>query len=260
MILIDNKPADTATLVRLYPEDTTESKILRILLSDEDGHNFSSEDRLDFELKLRSEIVKASEALYRSRLAFKVFRESFCNTDYWVRMPDGGFALKERVKPSDAVRDIYKNSHKYGTECATAMLIIYYKALLEVFGDEAFDELFSNIYLMNWHRIETLIREVGLMRSASVYLPGDRRYFKNPDVNPETPEWQGENVIDLGGDLYYGHGAGKHRAETFIKMLNRNRAEGADESAYLMDTVGNPNYDKLYDVHSRTRTSLTQTA
>lgn len=259
MILIDNKPADTAVLLRGYPENGSESEIIRILSSDEGSHNFSSPQRLDFELKLRSEIVKASEALYRSRLQFKIFRESMCNTDYWVRMQDGGFALKTGVKPSDAIRDIYKNSHKYGTECATAMLIIYYKALLEVFGDDAFNEIFTDIYLMNWHRIEPMIREVGLMRRASAFLPGDRRYFKNPDVDPATPEWQGENVIDLGAGMYYGHGAGKHRAETFVKFLNQNRTEDADESAYLMDTVGNPDYDKLFEAYSR-RSPLTLTA
>jgi len=260
MILINNAPAATAVLMRLYPENTTESKILRILLSDEGRHNFSSEERLDFELKLRSEIVRAAEALNRSRLAFKVFRESFCNKDYWDRMPDGGFALKASVRPSEAIRDIYKNSHKYGTECATAMLIVYYKALLEVFGDEAFDDTFTGIYLMNWHRIEPLLREVGFMSKAKIFLPGDRRYFKNPDVDPATPELQGENVIDLGGGYYYGHGFGRHRAETFIRLLNQNRTEDADEEAYLMDTVGNPNYDKLYNVYRRTRAALEMTA
>jgi protein-glutamine gamma-glutamyltransferase len=260
MILIINEPADTATLMRLYPVNTTESQILRILLSDEGRHNFSSEERLDFELKLRSEIVRAAEALNRSRLAFRVFRESFCNKEYWDRMPDGGFALKASVKPSEAVRDIYKNSHKYGTECATAMLIVYYKSLLEVFGDEAFDNTFTRIYLMNWYRIEPLLREVGLMGRADVYLPGDRRYFKNPDVDPATPELQGENVIDLGGGFYYGHGFGRHRAEVFIKMLNRNRADDADEEAYLMDTAGNPNYGKLYEAYRRAQTALERTA
>lgn len=260
MILINNRPADTATLMKIYPENSTESKILRAFLSDEGGHSFSSEERLDFELKLRSEIVRAAEALSRSRLAFRVFRETFCNKEYWDRMPDGGFALKASVKPSEAIRDIYKNSHKYGTECATAMLIVYYKALLEVFGDEAFDQTFTKIYLMNWHRIEPLLREVGLMGKTDIYLPGDRRYFKNPDVDPATPEWQGENVIDLGGGFYYGHGAGRHRAESFIRMLNRNRIEDADESAYLMDTVGNPNYDKLYEAFKSARAAFDRTA
>jgi len=260
MILINGQPADTAALRRSYPAHTTEGRILDILISDEGRHNFSSQERLGFELKLRAEIVRAAEALSRSRLAFKVFRESYCNEEYWDRMPDGGFALKASAKPSEAIRDIYRNSHKYGTECATAMLIVYYKALLEVFGDEAFDNTFTNIYLMNWHRIEPLLREVGLMGRADIYLPGDRRYFKNPDVDPETPELQGENVIDLGGGFYYGHGFGRQRADTFIRLLNRSRADDADESAYLMETVGNPNYDKLFNVYRRTRTALEMTA
>jgi len=259
MILINGNPADTAALLSEYPLNSPESEIIKILSDSERENRFPSKERLDFELKLRREIINTADALYKSRLSFEVFRESKCNPDYWDRMPDGGFALKSSVKPSDAIRDIFKNSQKYGTECATAMLIVYYKALLEVFGDEDFNSLFTNIYLMNWHRIEPRLRAVGLMRKAEVFLPGDRRYFKNPDVDPDTPEWQGENVIDLGGGMYYGHGAGKHRAETFVRLLNQNRTEGADETAYLMETVGNPDYDRLYEAYSR-RVLLPQTA
>ena len=87
------------------------------------------------------------------------------------------------------------------------------------------------------------------MKKRMDYIPGDRRYFVNPDVDPLTPQWQGENVIDLDGELYYGHGIGIYNAETIIKELNKNRSEGADESARLKDSAGRPNFKKLADIY-----------
>ena len=245
MITIGREAADPTELLMDYPEGSTQRQVLSILTESGRSYNYADTGTLRFELKLRREIVSAAEELNASRLEFQTFRDSFCNTDYWARMPDGGFALKRGVLPADAVRDIYRSSEKYGTECATAMLMVYYKALAETFSEEAFNRTFENIYLMNWHRIEPELRETGLMKRETDYLPGDRRYFRNPDVDPATPEWQGENVIDLGEGFYYGHGIGRHRAEVFIRALNQNRKDGANQSAYLLDSAARPNFSRL---------------
>lgn len=245
MIYIDNKPADITTFIDDFSEDSVEREMINILESSSTKYSYDSLNQLKFELKLRYEIIQAARALGKSHMSFQTFRESKCNTAFWTRMPDGGFSLKDGVKPSDGINDIYENSHKYGTECATAMQIVYYKALLSIFPEDAFNKIFKHIYLMNWHKIDKVLQEVGFMQSTKDYLPGDRRYFKNPDVNPETPEWQGENVIDLGQGLYYGHGVGTHKAETFIKALNSNRTEDSEKSAFLMDLVGRPDFKRL---------------
>ncbi|MBW7571460.1 protein-glutamine gamma-glutamyltransferase [Caproiciproducens faecalis] len=216
------------------------------------GNNtYDSVDQLKFELTLRKEIMEASKQLYRSGMGFEIFRETRCNPDYWKRTEEGGFLLKSGVKPSKAIMDIYENGSKYGTECATAMMIVYYKALLTVFGDTLFDKTFPKIELMNWHHIDPLLREVGYIVKRDVYLPGDRRYFANPDVDPLVPQWQGENVIDLGGDQYYGHGIGIRSAEQIIRALNQNRSEDADEEAHLLDSAGRPNFKRLYGISRR---------
>lgn len=133
-------------------------------------------------------------------------------------------------------------------ECATAMIIVYYGALLSVFKDK-FDTTFPYIYLMNWHIIYPLIESTGFPRPVKDILLGDRCYFKNPDVNPETMWWQGENVIVLGDDLYYGHGIGIGDSDYFIDSLNENRKKDATKSAYLMDVAARPDFKLLADVY-----------
>lgn len=252
MIVINGSPLDMAALQNEYPEGSLERSLLNTMATGADRYTYDTPDDLRFELRMRREIVNAAKALNKSDFAFEVFRESRANPDYWVRHSDGGFELKRGVRPSAAIRDIFKNSAEYGTECATAMQIVYYKALLEIFPEERFDRIFQDIYLMNWHNISRALRGIGSMHRVGDHLPGDRRYFANPDVDPETPEWQGENVIDLGGGLYYGHGIGIHRAGTIIDALNSNRRSGADREAYLMETAGRPDFNYLSKLSSET--------
>lgn len=229
-----------------YATGGIEKKIIDILLSSSTRYEYDSPDELKFELNMRREIIAAARAQNKSGLDFAVFRKSRCNPEYWQRNRDGGFQLKAGAKPSAAIRDIFQNGSKYATECATALLILYYGALLKLYPEERFDRNFRRIELMNWHRIDPLLQEVGYIRRVKDFLPGDRRYFENPDVDPLTPEWQGENVIDLGDGSYYGHGIGIADADTIIRALNENRAENADESARLLDSVGRPDFKKLF--------------
>ncbi|MDR3310104.1 MAG: protein-glutamine gamma-glutamyltransferase [Oscillospiraceae bacterium] len=233
-----------------YQSGGLESRCAAILESSAARYDFASVERLDFELALRREIVNSALSLSRSGLGFAVFRKSRCNSAYWLRTADGGFDLRRGVQPSRAVRDIYRNGAAYGTECATAMQIVYYGALIAVVGDAAFDRAMGGISLMNWHRLSAALAETGQMRSFPDYLPADRRYFANPDVNLLTPEWQGENVIDIGDGSYYGHGVGRLTGSQIIAELNRARRPGATRGAYLMNSAGRPDFNKLYAMFS----------
>ncbi|MDR1821113.1 MAG: protein-glutamine gamma-glutamyltransferase, partial [Oscillospiraceae bacterium] len=78
----------------------------------------------NFESQMRAAIVEQAQRLYRSGLNFATFRKSFCNSLYWFRTADGGFSLRSDKNASDAVADIFRNGGQYGTECATAMIIV----------------------------------------------------------------------------------------------------------------------------------------
>ncbi|MFC9708273.1 protein-glutamine gamma-glutamyltransferase [Paenibacillus sp. NPDC056933] len=203
-------------------------------------YTYQSMDHLHFEWDLRKSLVDAAEALDRSGVSFASFEKSRCNPDFWNRNAEGGFELRSDVTPANGIRDIWKNGHLYAFECATATVIVLYGGVLGSIREDDFNSLFHNLLLYDWHYDSDLrLTEKNGSHSA---LPGDVLYFKNPDVSPETPEWQGENTIMLREDLYYGHGIGVASGEEMIRSLNQNRIPGSTVSAYLMDTVIYPDF------------------
>lgn len=245
MIRISGRPATPENIINQYPLNNIQRNIITKMSSSSKIYEYISLDQLKFELDLRLSIINAARQLNNSGFSFRVFRKSFCNTVYWNRTDEGGFLLKNNVNPNEAINDIFINGRKYGNECATAMVIIFYKAVLDVYPKELFNSMFSNIQLMNWHYISINLN-VDYYDNQVDYFPGDCRYFKNPDVNPLTPEWQGENTIDLGDGTYYGHGIGITTADGIITELNNNRKIGATKSAYLLDSATRPGFKYLY--------------
>ncbi len=244
MIVIAGSVTDINSITEQYPQTGVKRKILEILSSSSEAYYYDSHKQLEFELSLRKKNIDTSYQLHKSGLLFRTFRESICNPYYWTRTDEGGFLLNRGVRPSAAVRDIFVNSSQYGTECATAIVIVYYGALADIYAEELFNNLFSDIYLMDWMYLDSDLG-VNLYRDVPDYLPGDCRYFKNPDVNPLTPQWQGENAVDLGNGMYYGHGIGIRSAEQIISALNKHRVKGSSISAYLTNTANRPDYKYL---------------
>ncbi|NLY18753.1 MAG: protein-glutamine gamma-glutamyltransferase [Clostridiaceae bacterium] len=255
MIQIERNLITDDSIQRQYPAGSTKWQIAKMITENDAVYSYPSMKFLEFELDARKELVNASERLNNSFFSFRLFKDSMCNANYWDRTREGGFRLKKEVKPHEAVRDIYKNSRLYGTECATAIVIVFYMALVEVLPPELFDNLFSDIYLMDWKYLD---KDLGVhtYRNVRNALPGDCLYFKNPDVNPDTPEWQGENVIMLLNGYYYGHGIGIKTSNEILRDLNRNRAYGSETPAYLMDQIVKPDFIYLasrYFTYTRDR-------
>ncbi len=244
MIQIDRNLITDDSVIRQYQTGSTKRQIADMMHNSDAVYTYASVKMLDFELSARREIVNASERLNNSFFTFKLFKDSTCNPAYWDRTQEGGFRLKKQANPHEAIRDILRNSRMYGTECATAIVIVFYLGLVEVMPPELFDRLFGDMYLMDWKYLDVDLG-VRTYRGVKNSLPGDCLYFKNPDVNPDTPEWQGENAIELLNGYYYGHGIGIKTAESMIRELNRNRVHGSQNSAYLMDQIVKPDFRYL---------------
>ncbi|UOR11445.1 protein-glutamine gamma-glutamyltransferase [Halobacillus amylolyticus] len=237
----------------MWPSNGIESMIIRWMKEDPVVYSYSSIDELSFELELRKNILLSAVSMKRSSVQFAVFAKSRCNPRYWNLTDSGGFRLKEGVKPSEAIKDIYVNSSEYAFECAGAMVIIYYHAVLNVIGETSFNQLFPDIYIYSWHSDPDL----GIHSTyIPNFLPGDVVYFENPDFDPTTPQWRGENAVVLGDGMFFGHGLGKRTAEQIITALNKRRNTGSNQSAYLSNLVTRPSFDDLMKFSMQSRESF----
>ncbi|PFV85983.1 protein-glutamine gamma-glutamyltransferase [Bacillus sp. AFS059628] len=216
------------------PFAAEKQQILSIMAGNQEIYSFRTSDELSFDLNLRVNIITSALELFQSGFQFRTFQQSFCNPQYWKRTSLGGFELLPNIPPSIAIQDIFKNGKLYGTECATAMIIIFYKALLSLYEEETFNRLFANLLLYTWDYDQDLKL---ITKTGGDLIPGDLVYFKNPQVNPATIEWQGENTIYLGNFFFYGHGVGVKTKEEIIYALNERRVPYAFISAFLTDTI-----------------------
>ncbi|WP_172370091.1 protein-glutamine gamma-glutamyltransferase [Sporosarcina jiandibaonis] len=229
----------------LQPTDRMERTILGRLSENPTVYSYRSVAELSFELKLRKSIIESARAMNQSNIRFAVFENSRCNPEYWFLTNVGGFQLLRGVKPADAIRDVYSNSSLYAFECATAMVFIYYHAVLNLIGDVLFNQLFQHIYLYSWHADSDL----GLTPYNTMdFVPGDVVYFNNPDFDPKKPQWRGENAVVLGDDTYFGHGMGIRTAEQIIINLNKSRKPESSQSAYLTNIVARPSFKHLAEI------------
>ena len=229
-------------------------QILRQLVKSPMVFRYQSFKDLENTILIREDIMEAAKALHKSNASFAVFRTTRANNRYWTVSDQGGLRLQEGVNPSAAIRDIFNNGSEYGFECATAMIIVYYYAALFYLGSETFNNYFTDLYLYSWEADSDL----GLKTvTAKRPIPGDVVYFDNPDNS--KPQWQGENSVYLGDNLYYGHGIGVLSKKKMIEQLNT-LGESDEVDAYMLDKIVRPSFNhwiKLKQRNARSNTTLT---
>jgi protein-glutamine gamma-glutamyltransferase len=242
MITISGAPIRPQELNSQLSLNKIQKAIIDKMALSQSTFDYSTLHELHYELKLRKAIIKAARDLNRNGVTFSTFNKSRGNPHFWKVNETGMFNLKSGVSPSDAINNIFLNGSQYAFECATAMVAIYYKAVLDTMPEATFNHLFAQLQLYSWN----FDPDLGLYNlNTTDVLPGDVIYFDNPDVDPKTIEWQGENAVVLGDGTYFGHGIGIKNADQMIAALNKHRKSGATQSAFLMDQVTRPNFKKL---------------
>ncbi|MED2255120.1 protein-glutamine gamma-glutamyltransferase [Brevibacillus parabrevis] len=243
MLIISGRQANPAVLADEWGLNRVQREVVQRMAASGEEFVYPSPELLQFELKMRDHLVRSAIALYESGIAFSTFENSRANPVYWDRTELGGFRLRTGVPPSQGIINIFQEGRKYATECATAMVIILYHAVLQSIQREDFERMFADILLYDWRYDQDL--DLRTTRTTT-FLPGDILYFANPDHNPDKPQWQGENAVDLGRGMYYGHGAGIRDAESMIEFLNEQRRYGATRSAYLVPQATRPGFAYLF--------------
>jgi protein-glutamine gamma-glutamyltransferase len=201
--------------------------------------------------------VRIGAAMVEAAYAMDAAKHDFdgtlkANPTFW-KNPGGEMAtmtLKPGKRASEAIRDIFANPDKYQFECATALVILRYKAMLELLGEKDFDRICKDLKVGPWdqedHAAKTWKVEGKASDGSKVEAtkddiarlkPGDYTYFKNWSVSLAgyNAGWQGENVIFLGKGMYYGHPFGVISGQEIVDYLNEHRNPRAKREASLMD-------------------------
>lgn len=205
-------------------------------------YSYNSEYELLFELTVRKNIIQSAKEMDKSQAAFTSFEYARCNPRYWQLTRAGGFLLRPDVRPADAIIDIYRNGSFYAFECATAIPIIYYYAILNSIGSERFNSLFQDLYLYSWHTDTDL----GIITFYSDhFIPGDVLYVNNPDFDRKTPHFRGVNAVLLEDGRLFGHGFNIRTSEEMIRLLNETRKPDSQQSSYITKLVTRPSFKYL---------------
>lgn len=222
-----------------------QQEIFRYLKDSSEVHIYDHIRQLLFELILRENLINGAIKLSESEVDFTIFQASKFNPLYWTKTPRG-YLLRTNVLPSDAIKDIYQNGKEYGFECSTAIVVLFYYAVLQSIEENAFNQLFSHLLVWDWSYDDDLgvVTKVG-----TDFIPGDVLYFYNPDF--VNPVWIGENVVFLGDKKYFGHGIGMGTAEEMIEALNTLRKKDATRSAHLIHQYSRLNYRYLSQFSKR---------
>ncbi|NRG48046.1 protein-glutamine gamma-glutamyltransferase [Bacillus sp. CRN 9] len=233
-VIVQSSPKPPVSRFRGIQKD-----IYHALESSEQLHHYNTLHELLFELLLRENLIKAANQMHNSQAEFAPFTHSKFNPEIWTKTKYG-YVLNPYIMPSDAILDVFHNSKEYAFECSTAIVLLFYKAVLDSIAVSRFNTLFQGLLVWDWNYDQDLGIDTRIGRD---FIPGDVVYFYNPDF--DHPIWTGENAVYLGNNQYFGHGVGLETEQGMIEALNTLRKPGATRDAYLISQHSRLNYKYL---------------
>lgn len=156
-----------------------------------------------FELILRRHICEAATNQFASGLQFNApYTVANCSsTNVFWETNGVGISIKAGANTADAIENIFSSGATFGADCYSALVIVWYKAVLDTFeecspanGRSKFASSFSSITISSTN--STYPPNLG-NQTYSSYRFGDWRYIDNPDFALSTPQFKGFNVIQM---------------------------------------------------------------
>lgn len=183
------------------------------------------------QVRIQAHVVDAANQMNDAAIDFAA-RNFRVNQQYWWVGYGGKMGVRFGQRPSAALADIFNNGRAYSMECATATLATFYKAILDRIGPDDFDKQFPRLQLYRWRIQAPAFEAAKRQERLGGMLPGDYTYYVNPEVAPENAAFAGENVIDVGDGLFFGHGIGIVSESELLDELDSMRSAGATKKAY----------------------------
>ncbi|MFC1610811.1 hypothetical protein ACFL6C_07625 [Myxococcota bacterium] len=188
-------------------------------------------------VRIGAAVVSACRALARASPRFGVSHSHQFSSRFWLPVAESGcgaFEIRPGVLPSEAIRDIQVHPKRYRFDCGTAIVVVFYTAMLELLGEKTFNRVCANLEVGPWWLGPNLaehlhgsgdISRAATPQSRRELRPGDHVRFCNWDVSAAGRRggWSGENAIYLGNGLYYGHPFGICNEKTIVDHLNAHR-------------------------------------
>jgi protein-glutamine gamma-glutamyltransferase len=213
-----------------------------------------SEKEIDLEIRFRSNMVKAAQAINDRAPMFPERGENFIEapgaSKFWGPDEEGNFGrgLHYKGEPykhsfSEAIDELWATTSGLKCDCSAALTLVYLRALRDTLGKEEFDLLWSNFQAI-YKTIPRVSQRGGNFtpgyfnvsggppiggladRYYTDHLPGDWSAFENKDVTPNFDwAWGAENVIVMPDDKFYGHGIGIKSREVMLDELAKRAGE-----------------------------------
>lgn len=201
-------------------------------------------------VRVGAAVVSACLEMHQAHHEFAIAPLQRFSGAYWRR--DGRlqhhatFHLRPGVKASAALNDVFRNPDGYRFECATALVLVYYRAIQKLIGERDFDRIMGDLKVGPWEYEPDLARF--LLSSGKGDRPatperarqlkyGEYTYTKNWAVSwwGWAKGCQGQNQIRLDDDLYYAHSYALVGQGDIVARENGARVIGAKTSASMTD-------------------------
>lgn len=201
-------------------------------------------------VRVGAAVVSACLEMHQAHHEFAIAPRQKFSSEFWRR--DGQlshfatFHLKPGAKASAAMNDVFLHPDAYRFECATALVLVYYRAIQKLIGDADFDRIMGDLKIGPWEFEADLERF--LLRSGRGDQPatearaealkfGEYTYTKNWAVSwwGWAKGCQGQNQIRLDQDLYYAHSYELVGQGDIVARENGARVFGAQTSASMTD-------------------------